>query len=529
MKASWWTAIQSMIGLPIAVGVNLVVTRELGPSEFGIVASYMTVYGIIITVLTGGVHDATLQWGAAAYARNDRAELELLARRCAGWHMLASPIAGLAAIILLHRESALTQAVGAFSMTFTMFFGATVITMTAVSLNTVLAKISLVLGMATQLAVITAAIQSHGAGPTWVARIAVGVAAPAMVIALAPPWIRRAAIRPLLPRHWPAGFAKYAARTFVAGLVASLVFSRCEILVLDAYGDTTSAGLYALAAGLAVQLTSPIDAMLGPLLPAAASLTAVGRERIAAAINRGMRLGGVITAPLAMIGIPLVTILVPVIYASRFASTGDLFVALAVMSCLQSVFHPVTAFVSALRKPVLVLAINGAALAVDLALVVALIPSIGAAGAVVANTAGQVISLALSVRLLRNEVGYGVQSSFAALLPFALVATGATLGTVLGLGLVNHGQPVWLGCLSAVVASSILGIGAVRVCGGMITEDDLRTVEQALPRVASLARKALPALGFVAKPEAGETPVESGPEVTPPARVAPPNEGDAGE
>ena len=82
----------------------------------------------------------------------------------------------------------------------------------------------------------------------------------------------RAAFKPLRPFRWPPGFSRYSSRVLVAGLVTTLVFSRCEILVLDAYGAAAAAGAFALAAGLASQITAPIDAMLGPLIPAAASL-----------------------------------------------------------------------------------------------------------------------------------------------------------------------------------------------------------------------------------------------------------------
>ena len=149
-----------------------------------------------------------------------------------------------------------TQVVAAAASGVTMLLGTTVVMLTAMSLTAPLAKLNLAVGLGVQLAVVTSAAESHAAGPTFAARLALSVLAPVGATFLAPSEIRRAAFKPILPRNWPPGFARYSRRTLVAGLVTTLVFSRCEILVLDAYGDIAAAALFALAAGLAAQ-TSP--------------------------------------------------------------------------------------------------------------------------------------------------------------------------------------------------------------------------------------------------------------------------------
>ena len=63
---------------------------------------------------------------------------------------------------------------------------------------------------------------------------------------------------------------------------------------------------------------------------------------------------------------------------------------LGVVSCLQSVLHPVTAFLGALRRPLLVLGLSlGAFWSLTLGLVSILAPDYGAVGAVIGNSAGQ--------------------------------------------------------------------------------------------------------------------------------------------
>lgn len=498
MRASWWTAVQAVIGLPLAFGVNLVVARTLGPHGYGLVASYIAAYALILAVLNGGISDATIQWGAAAHARGDRAQLLEICRRCAGFHILVEgPLGAIAAAVMLRNESAWVQIVGAASVAVTMVVGTTVVLMTAMSMNAPLAKLNLVVGVALQLSVVTAAVQTHAAGPTWVARVAVSALVPIGALVIAPRDILRASFSPLLPHRWPDGFAGYSVRTLIAGLVASLVFSRSEVLVLDGYGKAAAAGVFALAAGLAGQITAPVDAMLGPLIPAAASLVAVGRERAAHAILRGMRLSGLITMPILATTVPAVAVLTPVIYGDRFGVTGALFISLGVVSCLQSVLHPVTAFLAALRRPLLVLGINGAALAVDLILVLILAPVIGASGAVVGNSAGQLVSLAAASWVLRRHLQVGVRASAEALLPFALASAWVTCIATAGVIARNETVNIATATLLAVALALVGSLAVIRTCGGLVTEQDLAAVDAGFPRGAQLRSRLARRLGVV--------------------------------
>ncbi len=484
MRGSWWTAVQAALGLPLAFAVNLVVARTLGPHGFGLVASYTAVYAIGLIVLNGGVSDATLQWGAAAHARGERSALLDLCRRCAGYHVFVEgPLGALGAVILLHRESVAVQVVGALAVGATMVIGTNTVLLSAMGRNAVLAKVAIAVGLATQLAVVTAAVGSHAAGPTWVARIAVAVLSPIGALALAPSDIRRASLHPLPPHHWPDGFARYAARVLVVTLVQELVFARTELLVLDAYGDVAAAGVFALAAGLAAQITAPVDAMLGPLIPAAAGLVAIDRERASAAVLRGIRLSSLATVPVVALGVPVVAVLVPSVYGGRFALTAALFVSLGAVSCLQSVLHPMIAFVGALRRPLLSLGVNTAALVVDLVLVVALVPALGAVGAVVGNSAGQLVALAAPAFILRRYLQLPVRAAARTLTPFVGVLVWVIVVCVVALLVRHHVNAVALAAVTAVV--SLLGVlGVVRTAGGLLTDDDVAAVVSSFPRAA---------------------------------------------
>lgn len=494
MRGSWWTALQAMVALPVTFVVNIVVARSLGPHEYGTLATYTAAFALVTALANAGISDATLQWGAAAHATGERARLLDLARRVSGFHVVVeTPLVVIAAVVLLHGESWRVQALGAAAVGVTMLAGTAVVVLTAASRTAPLARINLAVGLAAQLAVVVAATGTHGAGPTYVARLGLLALGPVIVLVSAPADVRAAVLRPVLPRRWPAGFVAFSANTLVAGLVTTLVFSRSEIFVLDAYGATAAAGLFALAAGLAGQITAPVDAMINPLLPAAAGLVAVDRSRAAGAVLRGLRLSGLLTAPLVALAVPAVAVLTPAIYGGRFTATGALFVALGVVSCLQSVLHPVTAFLTAWRRPGLLLAVNLACLVVDLGLAAALVPVWGAAGAVVGNALGQVVSMAASVVLLRRFAGLPLRDVVRAVAPFTAVATAGTLAAVAGILLRVPLGTVTAAAL-AVLAAGVVGALLLRRA---VPAADLAGVDAAFPGRGPQLAAGLRRLGWV--------------------------------
>lgn len=497
VRASILTAIQAVVGLPLAFVANLLVARWLGPHGYGQVATYMAEFSIIIVVLNGGVSDATIQWGAAAYGRGDAAQLRALARRCSGYHLVVEgPLGAAAALVLLRHEDLATQLVGALAVGLTMALGTAVVMMTALSRTGVLAKQALLVNVALQAAIVLTAFQTHDPGKVWVARLAVGSLTVLWPVVLVPRDVRAAIFRPALPIRWPEGFARYAGGTLVAGLVTTLVFSRCELLVLDAYGQTTAAGLYALAAGLASQLTAPVDAMLGPLVPATASLTAVSPDRVESAIRRGVGVSTLAVLPLLLVAVPVVALLVRLIYGEAYTSTAAPFVVLAVVSCVQSALHPVTAFIGAMRRPGLVLMVNTAALAVDLAVVVVAARWWGLWAAVVANALGQLVSLTVLSIVLARRYEFRFGRIAGALVPALLIG-----GWSAGLAAAALAVPGALAVRIVVVAliGPVVGWVLVRSIGGVITAADLASLQRSLPRRLALLVGALSRLGLVSR------------------------------
>jgi O-antigen/teichoic acid export membrane protein len=246
-----------------------------------------------------------------------------------------------------------------------------------------------------QTSIVVAALLTHKP----IVVFSAGLLATALVIpinfAVLPRSRRRDVLRVRFPRHLPKGFWPYCNYTAAATMGQTIIGTDSEIYVLKLYHQTTAVGLFALAFGIAAQVTAPVDAMISPLLPAIAGLVATAPSKSKEAFLRALRLSAILSGALMATVVTTMFFLIPVLYGSDYHSTADLFVPLAVLSCIASVFNPVTVFVVVHRRGRLVLGVTAIGIAVDVGLSFGLIPIIGVWGAVVANCVTTAVMLAI--------------------------------------------------------------------------------------------------------------------------------------
>jgi O-antigen/teichoic acid export membrane protein len=482
---SFWTALHTLLSVPIAFGVNAVVARALGPSDYGNVALLTLVLGLVSQCTHFGMSDATLQWGAVAAARGDRGEVRKLLAKSLGFHVyIQLPLLIITALIMSF-DNWWVFGVLVISMIFTTALGSATLLVSIENRTASGAKLAMVGNLAVQGSLLLAST-SRSATWVWAARTLTTALVVPFNFLLVDTWGRRAACSIAWPRRLPAGFWKFGAMTMIAGLGATLVFSRSEILALDWFHERASAGLFALAFGVAVQITAPVDAVVGPLGPAASALVGVHPERARAGRQRAVRmtalLSGVILATIA----PAFALTLKLIYGQGFSGAEVPFLVLATVSCLQSVCNPFQVFQRARRRAARLLVLTVVALVVDLALAVSLVPRFGLGGALVANVGGQLAFfgplLVAEARDARESIATtlsGIRAYFVAL--FCAVAA------YLGPGLV--GADGWL----AAALASLIGLGffalALRLtrCGMLVS--DWEALSTALPQVVARAMK----------------------------------------
>lgn len=478
---SFWIAVQTILGLPLAAVANAVVAHRLGAGAYGKLAVYMLVYAVVVAIINLGISDATVQWIAAHNARREPGLVVDTIRRCSGYHVfIEAPLVGIVTAGLVHQSGAVAMVVAGGAAGLVMVVGTSTVVMSGVGLNSLSARISLIATVASQTSIIGIAAGSPFASSVFIGRVAFGLIGPVMALLLIPRWLRSAVLRPTLPRRFPDGFLPFALRTCGSGVITTLVFGRSELLAFEAYDKIHQAGVFALAAGVAGLITAPIDSLLNPLLPAATGLLATEPHRAGQAMLRGLRTSTLL-AGLVLVGIPTVAPLLPVIYGGTFATATRAFVALAIVSCIQSVNHPVTAFLLAARRIDLLLKTGILSLVIDVSLAFALIPVIGVAGAVTASAAAQLLVLWVIAYRVGQLLHVTLWQQLKAVSYFidALMILVAVLLLQFAIRGLSHWQVSLVGFVGALVGIAVLG--RVRRSTGL-DRSDVEVIQGGLPR-----------------------------------------------
>lgn len=423
VRGSLWTLLSALVSIPVNAAVNVVVVRSLGVHELGRYATYVTSIAIVTTFVNLGVSEATVQWLAAATARADLREQTRLIRRCSGYHaVLEGPVLAAVVFALLARQSLQYAVLGAIGVWLTHALGTASVVLTATARNALSARVGLAVGTATQVGIALSAAVTHRGVALYALQALMSAATPALGFAVVGSAARRAIIRPTLRPWVGTAFAKYAGAAAASSLLGLVVFGRSEILVLQAAGQTAAVALFVVAASAAGQITIPMDSLMGPLAPTAAGLLAVEPGRASELLLRSLRVTAMFGAFTLVVAVPVGAWLLPTVFGGRYASARGAFVALAVVSCFQSLVVPVLAFAFAMRRATLAAGINAIGLVVDVGLALSLIPAIGLPGAVIANVASQLVALVLLGGAIARRLHLSASNIMNTIAPFAIAS-----------------------------------------------------------------------------------------------------------
>lgn len=463
-QGSLWSFGNTIVSTPFAFVAGVLVARALGATDLGRLTVWITFTGLVNQFVNAGFSDATVQWFRSTQRHHGpEAALDIL-RSCTGYHWLVqAPLSGLGAtgILLLSNVSIATSvAVGVLSAT-TMVVGTANVILTAVNQSVRAAQIGLAMNLSTTAATLVGAVTTRSPELAFLARTGVGLLLVTSILAQLPPRLRSCVYRPRLPIGMPPGMWAYSAKTAGAGLVTVLVFTRTEVLLLSVYGYKAAAAVYGIAFGLAAQVTSPLDALMAPLVPAAASLRANVQNKFEAALLRSIGLSAFAAGVVFGLLVPALVHLAPALYGREFRGVALLLVPLALVSVVQSMLHPIQAFGAAVRVPGRLLAVATAAVLIDAAVALIFVHRFRAAGATAANTAGQAVFFAGVVLVVSRPVGLSARRVLHACL--GLLPGVLTGSAVLLLFLVPGWPPGILGALAGVGASLVLGTVILRL------------------------------------------------------------------
>ena len=431
VRGSLWTATATIVTVPLTFLASVFVARSLGPEGFGRFATYVAVFTIGLTLTNLGWSEATIQWLSAANARGDEVSGSALIRRCAGYHLwVAGPASAATVFFLLASYDTITALAAAAVAWGIQILGTSTVVLTAGARNASSAQIALVATTAAQLGLLTTAVATRDPGLTWTVLLAFLLIGPAIAVAALRPSERKALLRPQFSLRVPEGFLVYALSACAAGLVATLVFGRSEILILRGNGLLGAVGVFTVATGLAGQVTGPVDSLMAPLTPIAAGVYAVDEARACRSFERALRVSAALGTAVACVIVPILVTCVEPLYGTHYSPAVLPFLLLGLVSCLQTALGPVASFAFATRSASKILKANLICLLVDAVLAVSLVPVIGLWGAVVANSVAQIVSLLVVTAVVTRKLGLRLKQIAADVRLFAI---GLTLGTGEGL------------------------------------------------------------------------------------------------
>lgn len=422
-----WTAIHVIVSVPIAFLVNVLVARTLGVVDYGQLAILTMVVALATTAGSLGVGAALMQFVTRAAETGRRREVSGLVSGAQGYNIfLAAPVVALVVAIVVDVPWPYLLLALVFGI-----FGPALLQVGPILLATEhrsdrAAQLAMASNVLIQLVVVATVLLHPTAASVWAARVAATGALMVLPFLALSPSLRRAALRPARPWSLPRAFWVFAVPTGVATLLSQLVTDRVQVFFLEWLGDPVGVGLFALAFGLAAQVLAPVQAAVGPLLPAFAALRERGPDRARDGLLRVTHVAAVVAGAVLSLGIPVLAGLIPWIYGSGYAPSSDYFVLMACAAGLVVVGSGAYASLMARLRGATYLYVNVAALAVMAGVAVTAIPSFGAWGAVASMVGGSSARALLMVALEARHHGIPAGELAASFAPI-ITATVTTL------------------------------------------------------------------------------------------------------
>ena len=279
--------------------------------------------------------------------------------------------------------------------------------------------------------------------------------------------------RDLQSLRWSVG--RYALLSSIGLFLELIVGTRSEFFFLAHYSTDAQIAFYSIAYSAVAALRLIPRALAGSTTPAFATLFgAQAFDRIRSGYSRSLRLLVTATLPLTAAALALGPELIEEIYGRNFAGAGTPLQILLVVFPVVALSSLANSLLSGLGKIRVPLVANGVAAAFDVGLAWALVPSLDASGAAIANAAGQGI-YALVVLVAAGRLAGPVEWRASAL---ARNAVAAGVAGTLGWAVLN-GLDGFTGLVAAGAALTC-AYGALAVLLRVLPAQDAAWLEQTL-------------------------------------------------
>lgn len=474
-----WTLLHTVIAIPIAFLVNLLLARALAPEGYGRLAFLTTLITIAGNVIALGLSSAMVQFGAKAHARGDEAQVRQVLSAAQGFRLLfVAPVITLLVIWLIDVPLPVLLVAVVFGVWLPAALDGAPIALFIENKTAAGARIAMVSNLVLQAGVVITVLWVGTADSVWATRVILTAAGIALALVAISPAHRRAVLRPRLPTGFPPGFWRFAIPTGVASLISELALSRTEVLYLTWLATPEAVGLYALAFGLAGHVFAPAHALTGPLLPAVSGLREVDPERVGDAFARALRATSTIVAVLTAAALPALTVLVPLLYGDEFSIAAPAVLVLGIVGGFTVLTGPVSTFVLARLSARTMLKASAAALTVNVAVALGLIPVLGMWGAVVANACSSLTQFSVLMGSERRDLSLSLRGVLEVILPVII----GCLATAAGWAVVQvTGATGLLGAILASGSAFLLLVTTLRLTKSGLEPGDSAAIMRIAP------------------------------------------------
>ena len=399
------------VAMIAGMAFTVVLSRHLGPADFGVLSTAMAVMAVAAGFSTLGLRTAMVRFVASL--RDEHAEAALFIQRftlvivlvlgsliAIGGLLLAGPLAD---IILGDRSLAWVirfSFLGAFGVALTVYVSATLqayqafVKLSAFTIALSASRIVVVL-MLLSMGVLTlkSGVLAMSLVPIVVVTLGV-VLIPKMMVSSARTAEQRKHAAQFL------SFSKWIALSFIS----TTVLAQIDVIMVAHFRDAEEVGIYAAAVRLAMVIQLFIASVVTALLPEVSRMK--DREQFIAFVRKFSSIAVPGTAVLLAIALVLTGPVTTLIYGAAYAGSGSLFQIFAVGLAISFIANPISLILYALDRPGLLTGIHFAQLALALAGYWFITPMFGVTGAASVKMGvgvfGAVMALFFVARLIQQ-------------------------------------------------------------------------------------------------------------------------------
>jgi O-antigen/teichoic acid export membrane protein len=408
LRNTFWYGLVTVLGLGSGLVMSIVLARGLGPAAMGDYSYLLWALRVLTAVATLGWAYATVRYTAESYARGERDRargvVSFFMRRQLVTTVIVGAVIAVLALTLVEsrlRWPFVVLAIMLVPVTIEGIYTHAVFGAQRYDLTTQTSTVKMVLHLLASIVAVAAGFDILG--------LIIGLTLGSSVSCL----IQRSQARQVLgdtglapPKAMHPEIRGYVMSLSLVVVLDALVRDRSELFFLRLWAPSEEIAFYSLAFGLATRVMVIPEIAVGALLPAFSALHGRGdRAELAAVYRNAMRYVALSGLPIAALMSALAPGVIHSLYGAEYLPAARLLSVLVVIAVVGTLRKVAFSALQAVGDRDCALTATALAVAVNIVLAAALIPGYSTAGAVVANSAAQILAAVWALRGMARRHG----------------------------------------------------------------------------------------------------------------------------